>query len=268
MSNLLNCTKLIVISFIATVIFIMTPTSAFAIVGGEEAVAGQQNWMVAITLADESNGYYAQFCGGTLIDSEWVLTAAHCTIDENNVPFAANDLDVIIGRTKLSSQNGQRISVAQIVRHPSFDLSTYNNDIALFRLSSPVTGEFVRLADAKTTADAATVFGWGMTESGFATDTLKKAELALVTRNECQNAYTDYGINISNNMVCAGFAQGGIDSCVGDSGGPLVSEVNGQAVQVGLVSWGLECGAAGLYGVYTNVAQYNTWIAFQMNFNN
>ena len=250
----------------AIVLFIATPDKAFAIINGDDAVAGEQGWMVAVALADETDGYMAQFCGGTLIANNWVLTAAHCTYDMNGEEFNAADLDVIIGRNTLSSNNGERIAVSQIVRHTGFTFNTYNNDIALLKLEVATDAPVVTLATA-VSSESATVFGWGVTENGSGAESLRTVDLPMVSKTDCATAYAAYGRTISNNMICAGFANGGQDACTGDSGGPLMTEQNGEMVQSGIVSWGEGCAQAGAFGVYTNVANYATWMSIQMMFN-
>ncbi|MEM7127373.1 MAG: serine protease [Chloroflexota bacterium] len=270
MNDLLNPTKSINVILFVMVLFILLSDRALAIIGGEEAMEGEQEWVVGIALADEPNGYFAQFCGGTLIHPEWILTAAHCTLDEDDIPFLSTDLDILVGRTILNSNDGQRVPVSKIIRHPGFELLTYNNDIALLRLSRPATSETISLVGAQSLfsspiTDFAKVYGWGTDDSGYGANALNKATLSIISQQDCETIYREFGILISNNMLCAGLAQGGIDSCVGDSGGPLIRYNNGKSVQVGIVSWGLECGAAGLYGVYTNVVNYNSWIYFQIS---
>lgn len=260
--------RIAAIIFTAIVLFIATPDKAFAIINGDDAVAGEQGWMVAVTLADETDGYMAQFCGGTLIANNWVLTAAHCTYDMNGAEFNAADLNVIIGRNTLSSNNGERIAVSQIVRHTGFSFNTYNNDIALLKLETATDAPVVTLATAANNSESATVFGWGVTESGNGAQSLRTVDLPTVSKQDCVTAYAAYGRTISNNMLCAGFADGGQDACTGDSGGPLVVEnSSGETVQTGVVSWGEGCAQAGAFGVYTSVANYASWITIQMMFN-
>ena len=259
--------RIAAVLFTAVVLFIATPESAFAIINGTDAAAGEQGWMVAVALADETDGYMAQFCGGTLIAENWVLTAAHCTYDMNGAKFDAADLDVFIGRHTLNSNDGERIAVAQIVRHTAFDFATYNNDIALLKLATATDAPVVKLAKTAINAESATVFGWGVTETGNGAQSLRTVDLPTVSKTDCTTAYAAYGRSISRNMVCAGFANGGQDACTGDSGGPLVVEQNGEMVQTGIVSWGEGCAQAGAFGVYTNVAQYSYWISLQIMFN-
>lgn len=251
--------------FVITFCFVsmLTAKPVAAVVGGQQA--NIEPWMVGIAFADEHDGYFAQFCGGTLIDAEWVLTAAHCTVDSIGREMSAADIDVIINRQRLSSNDGERIAVIEIVRHENFSLATYDADVALLKLASPSTNRPIRIASGGSAA-MSTVFGWGMTENGYATDVLKRVDVPLVDDAACSSAYERFGRTVNGNMLCAGYTEGGADACTGDSGGPLVrfDEATGELVQMGIVSWGEGCGNAQAYGVYTNLNVFANWIVEQI----
>lgn len=106
---------------------------------------------------------------------------------------------------------------------------------------------------------------------GMTSDLLQYVKLPVVSQDECQSSYASrpVGYNITNNMFCAGFFQGGQDTCLGDSGGAFVMEDSATRrwAVFGLVSWGGpgDCGSQGLYGVYTRVAPYVDWILEQLH---
>lgn len=239
-----------------------------AIINGADVPAGEQPWVVGILQAAVADDYEAQFCGGTLIDAQWVLTAAHCTFNEQEAAFTPTELHILVGQRMLHNPEGTRIAVDQIVRHPAFDATTYRNDIALLHLATATTVPVVTLAPvpAKTVgsqAQQAMVVGWGVTQTGVGADVLQRAQVPLVDTATCRKFYGEYGITLVPNTVCAGYEQGGIDACTGDSGGPLLLWNNRQQqwVQIGIISWGSGCAEAGVYGVYTEVAGFSTWIA-------
>ncbi len=242
----------------------LPPAPGLDIVGGGEAQPGAWPWMAALVNSSQSNAYQGQFCGGALIDPQWVLTAAHCT--ENNGP---SDIDVVVGRHTLSSSEGERISVMEIVQYPSFNSSTLDSDLALLHLSTassqptiPVVGAGdANLFDPGTLV---TVIGWGLTDpnnNSSYMDALQQVSVPIVSNAVC-NAGNAYNGQITANMLCAGYASGGKDSCSGDSGGPLMAPdtQGGGWVQAGIVSWGDGCAAPNKYGVYTRVANFKSWI--------
>lgn len=247
------------------------------IVGGTLASTGEFPWQVALIYATNSNPYDGQFCGGSLIASQWVLTAAHCVV-ESGVVYPPGAIDVVAGITKLSSGptnggTGQRLDVAEIIPHPNYNEVTVDSDLALLRLSTPATlnstvsviglvdPENANLANPGVTA---TISGWGdITGNDNYPDDLFKVSVPIVSDATC-NAPASYNGEVTNNMFCAGLAAGGKDSCQGDSGGPLIVPSGGGWLQAGVVSWGIGCAQPDKYGVYTRVWNFKTWIDIEI----
>ncbi|XP_065429936.1 trypsin-like isoform X1 [Chrysemys picta bellii] len=219
------------------------------IVGGYPCERAQP-WQAAIF---DLNRLY---CGGVLINKEWVMTAAHCRL-----PGTTN---IRLGEYNLRQMDDseQRRVAAKLIPHPNYNPTTKDNDIMLIKLVTPVqlNNNVHPIALASSTAPPGStcqVSGWGTTTSPQPASfpaLLQCAELRIVSAAECRREYSSL---VTDNMLCAGVRQGGIDSCQGDSGGPLVC---GGSLQ-GIVSWGLEeCAQPNKPGVYTKVSKYINWI--------
>ncbi len=226
------------------------------IIGGFPAADGAWPWMAALVY-QWSDPYNGQFCGGALIHSNWVLTAAHCL---------GGNMDVVLGTNDLTASAGtyERIQVIRQIPHPNYNSDTSDNDIALLELAQASTQTTIAWnTDSSYNAAGtnSTVIGWGNTAypSISYPEILMQVDVPLVSNATCGAAYPG---EITSNMLCAGYAEGGKDSCQGDSGGPLMVAVgSGSYVQVGIVSWGEGCALAGYYGVYTRVSNYDAWIS-------
>lgn len=250
------------------------------IVGGSEAPAGAWPATVALLKADKigDGNRDAQFCGGSLIAPEWVLTAAHCVDASRDAPYRPGDILVLEGTQNLDA-GGARRSVKRIIRHFNFDADDLDSDLALLQLDPAASSSSINVLSSEAPLGSdpgnpnATVVGWGDTDkSSFDSDfpsKLRQVSVPVIEQSKCRDAYDSsllpnfLEIDITNNMLCAGFEDGDKDSCSGDSGGPLMvlnPDNSGEYVQVGVVSFGKGCGAKDAYGVYTRLSRFATWI--------
>ncbi|XP_015923310.1 vitamin K-dependent protein C isoform X1 [Parasteatoda tepidariorum] len=226
------------------------------ITGGRPSVKGAWPWQTLILNSDRE-----PFCGGILLSDKWVLTAAHCIRKRLYVRAGEYDLSHY-------EKTEQEWSVSEFWKHPKYDQNTVDNDIALlktirpFQLNSYVTPICLPLRSDKLPEFARlTILGWGKRRnySNYGTDILHEANVPIVNFRECQKSYHDQ--YISDNMLCAGFEAGLVDSCKGDSGGPLMYQrKDGTWAVFGVTSFGDGCGEAKKYGVYANVLKYLSWI--------
>ncbi len=233
------------------------------IVGGEPAEPGEWPWQALIRF-----GPY--ICSGTLIHPEWILTAAHCALDSNDVVFEPSAVLVRLGEYDRSTADGteQDMAVQAILVHPEYDANRHNNDVALIHLTTTAKlGNGVQIIhpltnsleiDTASSIVTATVTGWGRTaEGGTLAQQLMEVQVPIISNELCNFSY---GI-ITENMLCAGYENGGYDACQGDSGGPLVLPSNeNQWRLAGVVSFGFGCARPRFYGVYARVANFTEWL--------
>nr|XP_054763581.1 prostasin-like [Lytechinus pictus] len=232
------------------------------VVGGANAKEGEFPWMVYLYDYE-----YGQVCGGTLIAPEWIVTAAHCVVD---IPYTVDH--IILGDLLLSSPSNHHLnlSLAEIIVYPEYNRVTYDGDVALIRLSHPVSfTDYLRPACLAESAEEVqdykrcTVSGWGDTESDFIADVLQKAVVGLIPQETCARLYPNETTDL---MMCAGYERGGIDTCQGDSGGPLVCEgEDGRWHLVGVTSWGNGCADPGYPGIYARVSRFISFITETVN---
>ncbi|HTE52870.1 MAG TPA: trypsin-like serine protease [Kofleriaceae bacterium] len=241
------------------------------IIGGALADALDYPFMAAVGVFDGVG--VSQFCGGALISDRWVVTAAHCT--------EGNDFDVgvLLGTNDVTDGSGVVAGVRATHIHPSYVLSGSEDpksepsgtsagyDIALWELEAPVDlagndlGTIDLMDAAREELDApgilATVIGWGVSDLG--SDLLQQVHLPLVDDATCEAVYGEGSANFET-QLCAGVAEGGIDSCQGDSGGPLMVRGADEWLLAGITSYGFGCAEPDSPGVYARVSVLSDWV--------
>jgi secreted trypsin-like serine protease len=215
------------------------------IVGGGDASI--KDYPYAVFLTDAKGN---QFCGGVLVSSSAVATAAHCAS-----AVAQSDMRVVAGRETKSGTDGVVARVSRVWKEPNFSDPGQGYDVAVLNLDRQLPYRPVSLPGNSDSAlyaagTNATVVGWGRTSDGGARATsLRSAVVPVVSDASCLSSYSNYS---ATSMVCAGYPNGGVDACQGDSGGPLVV---GDTL-IGIVSWGDGCAKPGKPGVYARVSTY------------
>lgn len=235
------------------------------LIGGQEAIPHSWPWQVFVKIEGKAGGYD---CGGSIISEKWILTAAHC-VPYRPVPAMSY---VYAGIHRIHTGPKQKLKVKRVIVHSQYGFPILdNNDIALVELEKPLVFspqiQPLCLPDPSICLPhgmkcAAT--GWGVTDK-FGTqipDALNEVAVRLIEKEQCENIHSDYQGQLSDEMLCAGYKEGGRDACLGDSGGPLACQIeeNGPYVLYGITSWGIGCGDPLHPGVYTRVTALMDWV--------
>ena len=276
-------------------VLLLVPGSAWAqtqaspqprVVGGHDATISQYPWQAGVVFSPSKasgTAYDRQFCGGSLITSRIVMTAAHCVFDtdpdcfgftticipndpggDGTTKLDPSDVDVVLGRTTLSNTGeGAEMGVSGTAYRSNYDPDYQGDgvprfDVGYLVLSAPSAQPQIQIAgpderDLWQAGDAVEVSGWGSTDKAGNNypDHLQAAAVNIVSDPECSS---DYAPDFDEaTMVCA--AAPGKDTCFGDSGGPMQAPIGGGVYRlVGITGWGDGCAQAGKPGVYTRVA--------------
>ncbi|ODN00117.1 Transmembrane protease serine 9, partial [Orchesella cincta] len=263
------------------------PLGQVKIVGGQ--LSEENNWPWVVPLVYVENGTVMQFCGSSLINSQYLLTASHCVMDIKTEDLAK--YQALLGTNSISNPNATVAYIQEIKMHPMyvhflllccevnkyfvmqcfrfyrFNRTTLDYDIALIKLTKRVPfTPTVRPVCLKQTGSpyvgiAGTVAGWGtLVKGGTPVDRLRETKIRVLNNVECAKNYSVNGVQITGKMLCARLP--GKDSCQGDSGGPFFLKIRNANVftQIGIVSFGVDCASPQFPGVYTRVNSFLKWI--------
>ncbi|XP_051868163.1 plasminogen [Pristis pectinata] len=238
---------------------VIEPKKCFGrIVGGCISKPHSWPWQVSVRT---STGIH--FCGGSLIDPQWVLTAKHC-IERTIRP---SSVKIFLG---IHRENGRELS--RQTRDVVKIVANRRSDIALLKLNRPANlNDKVGLVCLPnkgfilSSGAECYVTGWGETQGTGGDGVLKEAGFPVFENKVCNRPEYLNG-NVKNWELCAGNMDGGVDSCQGDSGGPLVCpDAKGKYILQGVTSWGLGCAMQMKPGVYVRTSFFVDWIANTIN---
>jgi len=225
------------------------------ITNGARATDGQFPYQVGLSIKKSSTS--SSWCGGSLIGTNWVLTATHCVVGGQSVT-------VYLGSTKRTAGTARLASATDIIMHPNYSATYLTNDISLIKIgavqystniqpiSLPKIGTYSSYA-----GQTAVISGWGRTSdtSSVSTD-LNYAYVPIIANSECSAVYGT--AVVTNNVICISTPKG-VSTCQGDSGGPLVLQSN--KLLVGVTSFVSSKGCtSGHPSGFTRVTSYVNWI--------
>lgn len=247
------------------------------IVGGVDSVPNSWPWAAAIFQRSTRDPTKRSFiCGGSIIDQQYILSAAHCVVRYEG-KMKAEDFFVKVGGHDVRT-SGTFHDVAAVYAHENYRSWRRYNDISLFKLADkldfsdpkvrPVCLPTADMANLNMTGQKTAVIGWGTTSfMGPIANNLREADIEVIDNQVCDQSYKSvegnliaYPQGITDNFICAGKMEGGTDSCQGDSGGPLLWQQGNRWYQLGIVSFGYRCAERGYPGVYTRTSSFLKWI--------
>lgn len=264
--------KLTVAFLVVASLALASSRSARRIVGGDEAAPHEFPYQLSLqwNFGDEDRAPL-HFCGASLLNENYVLTAAHCDVEYSDDGF----MEVVAADHNVEAHEGpeQRRRVVTFKIHSGYQGGVSANDIAVIRVDQPFElNDLVQAVQLPKQLEQfegdVTLSGWGsMSTTGVPDypDKLRKVVLPLVDFDKCLRLW-DFSDVLEKSNVCAGPTDGSRSACSGDSGGPLVKQLaGGVVVQVGVVSWGaVPCGAPNRPTVFAGVAHYIDWIEEQL----
>lgn len=237
------------------------------IVGGEDAQPLEFPWQISLQVILRRGGDWEHFCGGAIINEQYIATAAHCV----EVDPSPSTYRVKVGEYDLGQQDPyeRRLELSDVTMHPKYDTDATTYDHALLKLKTPLNFSGADNAvmpiclptkNQEFDGETCTASGWGFTkDDGKISPILKKVDLPIVPFEECNEDYE--GQVDKNTMVCAGYEEGGKGTCYGDSGGPLVClREDGPYVLAGSTSFGGGCAEPGYPPVFSRISTRLDWI--------
>ncbi|XP_058800150.1 serine proteinase stubble-like isoform X2 [Phymastichus coffea] len=245
------------------------PRPETRIVGGKEAGFGKWPWQVSVRRTSFFGFSSTHRCGGAVLNENWIATAGHCVDD-----LLTSQIRIRVGEYDFSSVQ-ERLpyverGIAKKVVHPKYNFFTFEYDLALVRLETPlnfaphISPICLPASDELLVGENATVTGWGrLSEGGTLPSVLQEVSVPIVSNDKCKSMFLKAGRHefIPEIFLCAGYETGGQDSCQGDSGGPLqVRGKDGRYFLAGIISWGIGCAEANLPGVCTRISKFVPWI--------
>lgn len=220
-------------------------------------------FMVTLTGKHPSDTMLTSFCGGTILNERWILTAAHC-IENRSLEYAVIPA--------VSAGNTKSFTIEKLVSHEKYVSAYDSDDVALLRTKRPLIKsrhvDYVKLPERRfktinnqVLCKEGLIMGWGLTEYEIPSwDSLQCAIIPVLTLQQCRTLLHWYHeLEVQSSQICT-LSTEGIDACQGDSGGPLLCN----SIQVGIISWGVNCGQPKNPGVYTRTDLYLDFIQTTM----